>query len=303
LPSERDQNFLLETRAGQRFVLKIANATESPALLEAQNAALERMASHGDFCPRLVRARNGDAMVSAGNHLVRLVAWLPGQALAETRRHSPALLEDLGATMGRLDRALETFDHPAVHRHFYWDLAVAAETMRERLRLIGDPVMRRLVEEVLQRVEGDAPILARLPRSVIHNDANDYNVLVSDQRVTGLIDFGDMVHTFTVADPAVAMAYVALDKPDPLGAIARTARGYHTERPFSDDELAVLFDLVCLRLALSVCVAADQQPTSRSARSRSAARCRGSPASRRGLPRGSCVKRAASTRRRAPRGS
>ena len=35
LPSERDQNFLLTTAAGDRYVLKIANAAENRAMLEA----------------------------------------------------------------------------------------------------------------------------------------------------------------------------------------------------------------------------------------------------------------------------
>ena len=39
LPSERDQNFLLTTKSGEKFVLKIANALESRAFLEAQNSA------------------------------------------------------------------------------------------------------------------------------------------------------------------------------------------------------------------------------------------------------------------------
>ena len=41
LPSERDQNFLVEIDTGAAFVLKIANASEGRELLEAQNAALE----------------------------------------------------------------------------------------------------------------------------------------------------------------------------------------------------------------------------------------------------------------------
>jgi Ser/Thr protein kinase RdoA (MazF antagonist) len=40
LPSERDQNFLLTTHSGEKFILKIANATEQRLLLEAQNDAM-----------------------------------------------------------------------------------------------------------------------------------------------------------------------------------------------------------------------------------------------------------------------
>lgn len=260
LPSERDQNFLLRTAAGERFVLKIANATESPAFLDGQRAVLEHLGARIDFCPRLVSAQNGEWKVRLGNHLARLVTWMPGRTLAETPWHPPALLEDLGSRLGELDRALDTFDHPAVHRDFYWDLARGPRTIRERLALVSDPGTTRLMARALGRVEDDdAPVLARLRRSAIHNDANDHNVIVSDRHVSGLIDFGDIVHSFTVGDPAVAMAYAVLDEPDPLRVMAAIARGYHAERPFDDDELAVMFDLVCLRLCMSVAIAADQQ--------------------------------------------
>src|SRR5260221_14446533 len=59
LPSERDQNFLLQPAGGDRSVLKIANATEDRALLEAQNEALARVARRTDRCPRVVAARDG----------------------------------------------------------------------------------------------------------------------------------------------------------------------------------------------------------------------------------------------------
>lgn len=260
LPSERDQNFLLRAVTGGRFVLKIANAIESRTFLDGQNAALARLGASLDFCPRLLPARTGDATVLVDGHLTRLVTWLPGRALAEVRWHSRAVLEDLGARLGELDRELEGFDHPALHRDFYWDLARAPRTIGERLPLVNDAPMRKIIETIVARIERECRArLDRLPRSIVHNDANDHNVLVTRERVTGLIDFGDMVHTFTIADPAVAMAYACLDKPDVPAALRAVAKGYHLARPFSDDELAVVFDLACLRLCLSVCVAADQQ--------------------------------------------
>ncbi len=111
------------------------------------------------------------------------------------------------------------------------------------------------------------PLLGRLRRSVIHNDANDYNVIVGggddfysrDQSVVGIIDFGDLVHSWTVADLAIAIAYAILDKPDPLPAAAHVVRGYHAEHPLTETELAALFGLVRMRLCVSVCLAALQQ--------------------------------------------
>ena len=49
--------------------------------------------------------------------------------------------------------------------------------------------------------------MERLPRQVVHNDGHAGNLLRTDEssdRVTGLIDFGDLVHTVTVADVAVS---------------------------------------------------------------------------------------------------
>ncbi len=105
LPSERDQNFLLTNSAGQKFVLKIANALEEPAFLEAQNTALTHLAKRVAFCQRLVPALSGKETVSieaahGANHFVRLVHYLPGVPLAEVKPQSNELLRDLAGSSG-----------------------------------------------------------------------------------------------------------------------------------------------------------------------------------------------------------
>jgi 4-aminobutyrate aminotransferase-like enzyme/Ser/Thr protein kinase RdoA (MazF antagonist) len=265
LPSERDQNFLLTTTTGERFVLKIANATEHRAILDAQNAALIHVAARTGICPRVVPTRSGELMatVSASGgdpHLVRLVTWLRGVPLARLPSPPPALLEDLGRHVGKLDSALAYFDHPAIHRDFHWDLANATRVIRDRLPLVHDGDVRALVESLSTRSWREVESRQHwLRRSAIHNDANDWNVLVDDDRVAGIIDFGDMVHSWTVADLAVAIAYAVLEKSDPLATATHIVRGYRSEHRLLDEEIATLFPLVCLRLCMSVCIAAWQQ--------------------------------------------
>ena len=270
LPSERDQNFLLETDKGEKFVLKIANALEDRAMLEAQHAALAHIARHISFCPRVVPAISGDTISQiaspSGNNFVWLVTYLPGTPLATAGQHSPELLRDLGRKIAQVNRALANFDHPAIHRDFHWDLANGLRVIGQHAPLLADRGLRLLVDKVTSRFERETlPFLPRLRRSAIHNDANDYNVLVGGggistaQTVTGLIDFGDLVHSYTVADLAVAVAYAILEKPDPLAAAAPVVSGYHSEHPLSEDEIAALFGLVTLRLCMSVCLTAYQQ--------------------------------------------
>jgi Ser/Thr protein kinase RdoA (MazF antagonist) len=248
LPSERDQNFLLTDAAGGKFVLKIANALESRELLEAQNAVLEHVGKQLSFCPRVIPTLHRELIGSHDNYDVRLVTYLPGVPLAELATHSPELLRDLGRKLGRLDRAMADFDHPAAHRDFHWDLANGN-------RLIDNYAEPHL-QELVARCRFDGP--TNLRRSVIHGDANDYNVLVDSDRVTGVIDFGDMVYSWTIGNLAIAIAYVVLGKEDPFAAATHVVEAYTLEFPIDQVEREVLWKLVRLRLAMSVCLAAQQ---------------------------------------------
>jgi len=272
LPSERDQNFLLQTESGERFVLKLANALEDRDLLEAQNLAMAHLAGNLSFCPRVIPARSGDTVTevqseSGLKHLARLVTYLPGAPFGMIRRHSPELLHDLGRKLGQLDSVLAGFDHPAIHRDFHWDMANGLKTFHKYESQISDGEMRNLAGKAAADFESlCVPLLPGLRRSAIHNDANDYNVIVGggsdlytrNQIVVGLVDFGDMVHSYTVADLAVAIAYAVLDQPEPLAAATEVVKGYHAEYPLRENEIAALFGLVGMRLCMSICIAAHQ---------------------------------------------
>jgi Ser/Thr protein kinase RdoA (MazF antagonist) len=84
-------------------------------------------------------------------------------------------------------------------------------------------------------------------------------VLVEKDKVVGLIDFGDIVYSYTVGDLAIAVAYVVLGKTDPYAAAAPVIEGYREEFELNTEELDALWPLVRLRLCMSVCIAAHQQ--------------------------------------------
>jgi Ser/Thr protein kinase RdoA (MazF antagonist) len=253
LPSERDRNFLLTAGASEKFVLKIANAREEEEVLAAQNALLTHLAERVSFCPRVVPALTGEQMVVVDNHFVRVLSYLPGKPLATVKNHSVTLLYDLGRKLGQLSEALVGFDHPGAHRDFHWDLAKGARVVRQ----FGPRIKADWLREIVMAVQVGP--LKNLRRSVIHADANDYNVLVEEDKVVGLIDFGDVVYSYTAGDLAIAIAYVVLGKEDPHAAAAPVVEGYRAEFELTKSELDALWTLVRLRLCMSVCIAAYQQ--------------------------------------------
>lgn len=265
LASERDQNFAVTAPDGRHYTLKFANAGEPPESLAFQNAMLRHIAAADASLPVpcLVATRSGESLVmvsgkSGDQHAMRLVSYLPGVPMAEAGA-SEATLRDLGRVLGRLDRALQGFGHAGAHRAFDWDIR---ETPRSRARLafIADAERRAKVASILDEFEARvAPVLPRLPAQVIHNDANDWNILTDGGgKVSGLIDFGDAIHAPRVAELAVALAYAMLDRDNPILAVAPLVAGYHAEMPLSDQEFAVLPELVAARLAISVTKSAER---------------------------------------------
>ncbi len=261
LPSERDRNFLITSATGSRFILKIAAANERRELLEAECAALRHLAPLG-FCPALIRTTDGHDIATDDGHFVRLITALPGQTLGSAPFQTHPLRQDIGRALGRLDHALATFDHPAYHRDFHWDLAKASAVVAKHAHLVTDASMVAHIASLAAYHDAHVvPMLGGFRQSVIHSDANDYNILVdaASQSVTGIIDFGDMVRSHTVNDVAIAMAYAALgSSDDPLAAVAALLTGYHETHPLTEPEISALFSLMCMRLCVSACMAARQ---------------------------------------------
>jgi len=265
LPSERDQNFSVSGDGGE-YVLKIANSEESLRFLELQNQLIQFLsARHTDLeFPRLVPSVTGETISRIKDergreHFVRLLSWLDGECLSQIHPHGQRLLASLGHALAQMDAALAEFSHPAAERSFYWDLRHAGMA-REFAGLLPDsrrPLTDRFFSE-WEKVDW-----SKLRFSVIHNDANDYNILVrasapSGPRVTAILDFGDVVYSATVCNLAIALAYVMLDKPDPIGAAAQVVAAYHETYPLTEAEIEVLFTLAATRLCCSVCLAAKQ---------------------------------------------
>ncbi len=265
LPSYSDQNFRVSSAQGT-FVFKIANALEPESVLDFQQKALQHVRQHSALkLPRVIAATDGSTLNQAAgkssHHWIWMVDFLPGQFISDLTSHSPQLLVNLGRYMGELDRTLATFTHDAMFRTLPWDLK-QAHHLFDLLDHIKDSTNRTLARHFLERMDEHIEAHSNdLRCTVIHNDANDNNVLVSDDQyqIDGIIDFGDMLYSYTVGELAIATAYMILDKDDPLQVASQVLNGYHAIYPLNEAEISVLFDLICLRLSNSVCMSAKER--------------------------------------------
>lgn len=263
LPAEWDQNFRLDAADDTNYVIKIANTEASADLLDFQNQAIQRLNDgwRSGASPIIVPSRKGEAIVTAdspggASHQMRVLTWIEGRPLSSVESRDDGLLENIGRALGELDVCLANFEHPAMRRDLIWDLC-QGQWLSACTCCIPDAPHRRMVERMLLQIRARVmQRLADLPHSVIHNDANDENILLAESSdgwtLAGLLDFGDMVHTITVAELAIAAAYTILDRDNPLRLIATLTRGYHAARPLCEGEIEVLLPLIILRLCVSV---------------------------------------------------
>lgn len=264
-PGERDQNARCSLPDGREILVKISHCEEREATIALQHAMLAHAhdAAPGLCIPAVVPALNGEQIVrvrgaDGAEHMVRALSWLPGVPLAEAEA-TPAVLHSLGANLGRLSKALRGFFHPAAWQpDFLWNLDNAATALAWRSE-IADPACRAAVDQLARTRFADLPRrLSSLRQAVLYQDANDYNVLVDAGHVSGLIDFGDVSYGRQVNELAIALAYAALDKADPVAVMAAVTRGYVSEFALEPGELDVLFDLVMLRLSQSLCISSHR---------------------------------------------
>ena len=264
LSGERDRNFHLFADDGREYVLKFANPAEKADVRKMQIAALRHLerVDSGLATPRIVPLPDGALEVQlpqvAGPALhARLLTWVAGDFIYSSRR-SAAQRVAYGNALARLQLALGTFSHPGADYPLCWDVRQSLR-LREISFTIPHAPARALVGELLDEFEARVtPLLPTLRRQVVHNDVHGYNTFVdpaNHDRITGVIDFGDMVLTAVVFDLAIAAgSQPAADMRAPE-ALGHFVDGFHAVRPLLPVELELLPLLIATRTAMGLTLA------------------------------------------------
>jgi 4-aminobutyrate aminotransferase-like enzyme/Ser/Thr protein kinase RdoA (MazF antagonist) len=260
LPGERDRNFHLHTADRRDFVLKILDFNSSPEATDCQLRVLEHLAEQDPALPvprvypTALGGEIGTVAGREGSYATCLMGYLPGELLAGRSPDAP-LLENLGGTLARLDVALQGFFHPGLGQRLAWDVRRLPELVAHAA-YIESPPLRRSVENAAAALKERLPALRSLRSQAIHGDCHAHNVLVhpSSREISGILDFGDMVHAPRVLEPAVAMSELLAEERVSIEILPGLLSGYARRTPIEPAELELLYDLILGRHSATLLV-------------------------------------------------
>jgi len=193
------------------------------------------------------------------NVFFRLITFINGDLWAESS-HSTEDIVAVGEKIAELDINMSKLSAPVINgRSIPWDLANFLDNA-PFLSSITDPTRRSLISYFIAQWKTEVlPHLPFLRKGLIHNDANDYNILSKSGRPTALIDFGDMVYSYILNEIAVTSTYLAMDEDQPIELIAGFLKGYHSTSAIKEKEVDLLYYFIAARLCTSVLQSARAQ--------------------------------------------
>ncbi|KWU50553.1 aminotransferase [Pseudomonas palleroniana] len=269
LGSQQDVNYKIDSERG-RFVLKISRGDYAAIELQAQHAALKDLQGREHLrVPKVIQSLKGDELLTVSLddqtlHL-RLLEYIDGRPLTDLPHLSREVIQGFGALCGRMSQALAGFEHPGLERTLQWDPRHAQELITHLLTTLQDLPQRAALAQVARQVEAYVkPLAQRLPWQAVHMDITDDNVVWQRDaqrhwQCQGVIDFGDLVHTWRIADLSVTCAALLHHAEGDPFAILPAIQACHAITPLQREELQVLWPLIVARAAVLVLSSEQQQ--------------------------------------------
>ena len=257
-------NYLVKTHESNYIFKTYTMNDDAFALVKAESDILIHLENEGcDGFPKPIKTQEGEyikCIAIQGNQvIIRMLSFLEGNFLSNVE-HTPLLFESFGAFLANMNIQLQELKNYTIQsREYPWDIKKAllnAPFIHE----IPKAANRKVVFYFLQQFkEIVVPALPVLRKSIIHSDANDWNVLVENGKVTGIIDFGDMVYSSLINELAIAITYAIMGKDNPIAWATHIIHGYQRSLPLLQEEIDLLYYLIGARLCISVCQSAHSK--------------------------------------------
>lgn len=243
------------TTAESNYILKYYKNPEDLELIQGEVESISAVQNQVKIDLPLQKS---ELKVLEDGSFIRLSSFLEGKFLFEVP-HTSKLLLDLGQKMAALNIAQYSLSNSAIKaRKSKWDLQHTLLN-EPKLKFIKNPFDKNIVSYFIDRHQMQvSPIQDSLRSQVIHGDLNENNILVDENLLTGLIDFGDICHSPLINEVAIALTYVILLNPNNwLESASSVLTGYVGKNALERQEIELLHQLIASRLCISVLNSAE----------------------------------------------
>lgn len=260
LVGDIDLNFNVKTE-DRKYILKLQHPDNDPEHLRAQNQVLDYL--QGNFketeVPFVIPTISGDHLIEVSYqgllYQTRLLSWVEGVPLGDCHPISNSLVEEIGQALGSLTSNLDRSNIKFPGRVFSWDINQFFEEFKQWPSF--DTKLQKTIDFFVGKYKADLEENKNeLSWGPIHGDANDYNIMASlgddGLKLAGIIDFGDLHESFKVCEVANAIAYLAMDKWEPLECACHTLQGFNRKFILNEADVKVLYSFVAMRLVISL---------------------------------------------------
>ncbi len=259
-----NSNYLIKTNDGQ-YVFKIyLKSADTLVLVKAQNEALLFLQSFkNNMYPKPIKFKDDSLVkilaIEGKERICRMLSFLEGELLGDVKP-TKTLFKSLGNFVAELDVKLQSFNNLTIKsRQWEWDIQYL-HLNKKYIKDIPSAKDRSIINYFFQQFEENVlPVLPELRKAIIHNDANEWNVLVNNGKVTGIIDFGDLSYTPLINELAITIAYACLYVDNPLEMASTIIESYYNVLTLEEKEIAVLYYLIAARLCISTCNSAHSK--------------------------------------------
>lgn len=251
-----NSNYLIESENNKYILKEYHNEPGLKEFLQDECNMLEKLDEKiPGYFQKPVKSTGGEFMltdIEKPEVLYRLLHFIEGELFRHST-HNHQLFSSIGTLLAKMDAVLlETNYFAIASRRYDWDI-LQIDLSRQYSKLIANPSDRKLVDYFYQQYnENVRPFIPELRHSIIHGDANDFNIIVDNNRISGLIDFGDSVYSLLVNELAIAITYAMFDKENPLEWSMPLIQAYCKLLPLSETEIDLLYYLVGARLCISI---------------------------------------------------
>ena len=260
LDGYENENYLIITKNKKYIFKKYPYSPELATVIKGENEVLLFLSKNNKKFPNPIKTIDGEYVkihkINGQKFICRMLSFLEGEMLGSIK-NTKEMFNSLGIFLAKMNQNLQSYNNNIIKaRVWHWDLQ-HFHLNKKYIDYIPNAKDRSLVKYFFyQFQENVSPLIPSLRKSIIHSDANEWNVLIQNGKVSSIIDFGDLVYSPLINEIAIAMTYASYDKENPLDWALIILKSYNSEIPILEIEIKTLYYLIAARLCISLCNAA-----------------------------------------------